>query len=561
MDTIFGIDLGTTNSEIAYMKNGKPVVIEIENGKKYLPSVVGIDQKGNIITGFTARNQYIAFPENTVKSIKRKMGSSEIIHMGKTSYSPSQISAEILKTLKTAAWKETGIPVKKVVITVPAYFTDLQRKDTIEAGERAGLDVVRIINEPTAAALAYGCRNAQREKILVYDLGGGTFDISLIDVEDGVIEVIGTSGDSQLGGDDFDLAIQHILLSHLPPVEKDVKLLSRSAHIAEDIKIRLSTESSLEIKEEFMTTSRGKPVHLKTGISRNDFEACIEEKLNKTFHLIEKVVKEAKLKNKDVDKVLLVGGSTYIPRIFHVLKETYGFDIHREIDPTYCVAIGAAIQGAIIAGKDIETILVDVNAHSLGIRCLDIKPFGTIDHDHYSILIHRNTPIPASMTKTYHTTVKNQKEVHIEAFQGEDPAASNNTFIGSFILDKLAKKLPAGSEIDVTFEYTTNGVVKITACERKSGRKEKLSVDTHRLIRVNSESGEKETGDTIEEKDQRMRIERLLKTAHKKMKQADDPVMKKSLASVIAGLEDALSHDTTLAEKLADELASLIVRT
>ncbi|GAG82121.1 unnamed protein product, partial [marine sediment metagenome] len=240
MDKIFGIDLGTTLSEISYLKNGKPVVVTLENGRKYLPSVVGIDPSGKIITGFSARNQYAAFPENTVVSVKRKMGSGQTFTMGAKSYTPAEISAEILKTLKSFAEKEAGVPVEKAVITVPAYFTDVQRKDTIKAGEIAGLEVVRIINEPTAAALAYGCREDGLEKILVYDLGGGTFDVSLIIVEEGVIEVLASDGNSQLGGDDFDHRLEEYFISNLPKnavSPKDLRLKARLENIAETVKI------------------------------------------------------------------------------------------------------------------------------------------------------------------------------------------------------------------------------------------------------------------------------------------------------------------------------------
>ena len=269
METIFGIDLGTTNSEIAYYKKGEVKVITIENGKKYIPSVVGIDPSGNIITGFTARNQYAAFPENTVVSIKRKMGSGERVKMGKNKYSPAEISSEILKSLANAAEKETGEKVKKVVITVPAYFTDTQRQETILAGELAGLDVVRIINEPTAAALAYGCREDEGEHILVYDLGGGTFDVSLIDVEEGIIEVLATDGDCLLGGDDFDMLMKELLVSNLPEgsvKSKDLRLTARLNNIAESVKIKLSSKSRIEIKEEFLTTLKGEPVNLEMSL-------------------------------------------------------------------------------------------------------------------------------------------------------------------------------------------------------------------------------------------------------------------------------------------------------
>ncbi len=562
MDKIFGIDLGTTLSEISYLKNGKPVVVTLENGRKYLPSVVGIDPSGKIITGFRAKNQYTAFPENTVVSVKRKMGSGQTLTMGGKSYTPAEISAEILKTLKSFAEKEAGLPVEKVVITVPAYFTDAQRKDTIKAGEIAGLEVVRIINEPTAAALAYGCREDGLEKILVYDLGGGTFDVSLIIVEEGVIEVLASDGNSQLGGDDFDRLLEEYFISYLPEnavSPKDLRLKARLENIAEAVKIQLSTETGIEVKEEFIASIKGKPINLDLSVSRSEFEGLIEEKLGATFKQVEQVIKEGKLKKEDITKILLVGGSTYIPRIFNTLSDDLNFDVHREVDPTYCVAMGAAIQGGIIAGEQIDTILIDVNSHSLGIRCLNIKPTGKVDYDHYSIIIHKNTTIPASMSRTYYTSVENQRAIEIEAFQGENPEASKNTFIGSFVMDKLSRKLPDGSAVDVAFEYNLNGNVEITAHERISGRKRKMKVDVNRLEKTADISGKEPTDnrpkkDGIDEK----KIERIFKTAHKKLDQIDNPELLAKIKDIIDFLEKAIPENGQKTKQKAEELAELI---
>ncbi len=483
MEKIFGIDLGTTNSEIAYLDKGKPVVVELAQGKKYLPSVVGIDRKGNIITGFTARNQYAAFPEDTVMSIKRKMGSGEKVVMGGKTYTSAEISSYILNTLKETAEKETGFKVGKVVITVPAYFTDVQRSDTIKAGELAGLEVVRIINEPTAAALAYGSGNNSSEKLLVYDLGGGTFDISLMDIEEDVVEVIATDGDSFLGGDDFDLILREHLRSSLPgssAKEENMKLEARLKNISEAVKIELSNKSLVKVEEGFLTSYKGKPVNLELDVSRVEFEEQIEDKLGKSFDLLDTVIKEGGLDKADIDRLILAGGSTHIPKIMEVLSDNYGFDVHREIDPYYCVVMGAAVQGAIIAGEEIDTILVDVNSHSLGISCMGMYPTGEMNPDLYSILIHKNTAIPSSMTRTYYTMYENQTAVKIDIYQGEDQSVNSNSFIASFVLDNLPKNLPSGSEVDITFEYNINGLVEVSAQDRKSGKKEKLEVDINR---------------------------------------------------------------------------------
>jgi molecular chaperone DnaK (HSP70) len=564
MEKIFGIDLGTTNSEIAYFKNGKPGVIPIENGVKYLPSVVGIDVSGNMVTGFKARNQYAAYPENTVMSVKRLMGSGKTVTMAGKEYTPAQISAEILKTLKQAAERETGLSVEKAVITVPAYFTDLQRKETIQAGELAGLEVVRIINEPTAAALAYGCRENQdqRERILVYDLGGGTFDISLIDVEEGITEVLASDGNSRLGGDDFDLALEEHLRSYLPAAirqQSDLKLDARLKRLAEEVKIKLSRESRVEVKEEFIVVIDGKPVHLELSVSREDFENRIADRLDETADLLENVLNQGGVKKEKIDRVLLVGGSTYIPAIFDMLGTGLGFDIHREVDPIYCVALGAAVQGAIISGEEVEAILVDVSSHSLGIRCLDGGLLGVVNDDYYSIVIHRNTPIPAAMTNNYYTVVPNQKSVEITAYQGENPAASKNTLLGSFILEDLPPNLPASSEIAVTFEYNLDGIVEISALERRSERKQQLKVDVHRLD-VKEEEGPPEAGEETAagEGMSRRQVERILKKAGKVQKKIDDAEILAELDKRMANLEETLEKNDKNTDKLAGELAEFM---
>jgi molecular chaperone DnaK len=553
MEKIFGIDLGTTNSEIAYYKDGKPTVITIENGLKYMPSAVGIDASGGIVTGLKARNQYAAFPENTVMSVKRLMGSGKTVTMAGKNYTPAQISAEILKTLKQAAENESGLEVKKVVITVPAYFTDLQRKETIEAGELAGLEVARIINEPTAAALAYGGQKNKREHILVYDLGGGTFDISLIDVEEGITEVLASDGNSRLGGDDFDRELEELFRSYLPTDlrrQNDLKLDARLKSKAEEVKIALSTQSRLEVKEEFIATDDGKPVHLECSVSREDFARRIDDKLKETGKLLDDVLKAAKLEKEKIDRVVLVGGSTFIPAVSDLLGRQMGFDVHREVDPTYCVAMGAAIQGAIISGEEVESILVDVCSHSLGISCLDVS-LGYFNDDYYSIVIHRNTPIPASMTKNYHTAYPGQKAIEINAYQGENPTASNNTPLGSFELDGLPEKLPAQSEIEVTFRYNLNGIVEISALERQSKRKKKLKVDIHRLDAKDDEN----------KTPSRRQVERILKKAEKKRKKIDDPQTLSLLDEKIEALTDAReAGEPDAMNTAAGELAEFIAQ-
>ena len=558
MEKIFGIDLGTTNSEIAYLEKGKPVVVELEEGKYFIPSVVGLDRKGNIITGFEARNQYAAFPEDTVVSIKRMMGSGGTVSMGAKEYTPAEVSSFILKSLKEKAEKSTGFKVEKVVITVPAYFSDVQRSDTIKAGELAGLDVVRIINEPTAAALAYSSADNSSEKVLVYDLGGGTFDISLMEIEKGLIEVMATDGDCYLGGDDFDRALRDFLRSFLPGGDfqkEDLKRDARLKNISEAVKIDLSTQSLVRVEESFLGAYKGKPVNLEIDVSRIDFEKQIEDELERSFRLLDSVINTAELESSDIDRLILAGGSTRIPKIMDVLREDYGFNVHREIDPYFCVVMGAAVQGGIISGEELDRILVDVNSHSLGICCLGVSPTGELNPDLYSVLIPRNTSIPSSMTKTYYTSYENQKAVTIDIYQGEDRSVDRNTFIASFVLDQLPGKLPAGSEVDITFEYNINGLVEVSALDRGSGKIEKLEVDINRI------TGEGKEGKPNKAVIDKRKIKRVIKTAGKKIGKLNDSrlELKLEILDTIKKLEDVMDLDDTAGcEKLLADLADLL---
>ncbi|MCK5591074.1 MAG: Hsp70 family protein [Candidatus Pacebacteria bacterium] len=604
MSKILGIDLGTTNSAMAIIEGREPKIIENSEGARTTPSIMAVSKSGERLVGTLAKRQGVTNPENTLFGVKRLVGhdfedevvqkDSEIVpfkiekstsggvdlKMGDKSYRPEEISAMLLQKLKTDAEAKLGEKITEAVITVPAYFNDSQRKATKDAGKIAGFDVKRIINEPTAAALAYGLGKAQKEeRIAVYDLGGGTFDVSLIEVEDEIIEVLATDGDSLLGGDDFDRLLVDFFISCLPEnavSPQDLKVKARLKNTAESVKIGLSNESFLAVKEEFIASSRGKPVHLELNIERKDFEGLIEAELDKTFALLEKVLKTAGCTRSDITKVLLVGGSTYIPEIFNILNRRFGFDVHREVDPTFCVAIGAAIQGAIIAGEEADTILIDVNSHSLGIKCLNIKPFGAIDRDHYSIIIHKNTPIPASMTQTYYTVINNQKAVDIDVYQGENSAASKNTFLGSMVMDKLPKKLPEGSEIDVAFEYNLNGIVEISSFERQSGKKEKFKVDINRQEAVLEEAycdgrGEEkgavrqlEKGKQTEKEISRGKIERIINTARKKLDKTKDPETLNNIEIRIHILKEALKGDFASektqkkAKITSEELAELI---
>lgn len=493
MEKILGIDLGTTNSEVALIIDGRPRVIE-EDGEKILPSVVGLSPAGELLVGTPAKNQYVLRPEETIRSIKRKMGSNEGVSLGGRLYTPPEVSAIILKRLKQRAEKVLGQPFNKAVITVPAYFTDAQRQATKDAGEIAGLEVVRLLNEPTAAALAYGLDRDEDQHIVVYDLGGGTFDLSAIELNSGVIEVRSTHGNNHLGGDDFDAKIVDFLvdrfkLEHRIDLRADRRALARITRAAEQTKIELSSQPYARISEEFIATKSGHPLHLDLELSRHDFERMIQEYLGSTLRSIDIALRDAHLREGEIDQLLLVGGSTRIPAVSRLIEEKFGQPPHGEIDPDLCVALGAAIQGGIIAGEEVEAVLVDVAPFSLGTRVLAIdRTEKRINPDRFSVIIPRNTAIPTSKAEVYCTWHKDQKEVNVEVYQGESPRVSENTLLGEFLL--RLKPGPAGKEIIVNFDYDINGIVQVRATEKETGKTEEITIDASRQ-RLSEEEKEK----------------------------------------------------------------------
>ncbi|MFV1950466.1 MAG: Hsp70 family protein [Nitrospinota bacterium] len=483
MSNIIGIDLGTTNSEVAIIEDGRPKIISVD-GEKLLPSVVGLDNNGNIIIGRGAKNQYILVPENTIKSIKREMGTDRKVKLGDKEYTPSEISAFILKRLRVAAEGYLKEPCEAAVISVPAYFTDAQRQATKEAGTIAGLDVVRILNEPTAASLVYGLNDNDNQRIAVYDLGGGTFDISIVEVNSGVTEVLASTGNNRLGGDDFDEKIKDEIIlffkeQHDIDLASDRRGLARVVRASEQAKILLSDQPYTQIKEEFITKKNGIPLNLIMELYRHRFNELIEEMLQSTIKSFEQALKDAGLKEKELDRIILVGGSTKIPFIREILEERFNKVPHSEINPDECVALGAAVQAGIISGETPQSILVDVNAHSLGIRCLAQK-FSIINDNFYSTIIKRNTAIPVTKSEVYSTCCDNQKEVKIEVYQGEKLIASENTHLGEFIVDNITKSPAGGVQVIVEFSYDINGIVNITAREKGKDNKRHITVDTNR---------------------------------------------------------------------------------
>ena len=480
MKPIAGIDLGTTNSETAIIREGRPFVVSDAAGEKIVPSFVGLSPTGEVLVGEPAHNQYVVSPERTIKSIKRKMGSDERISLAEQSYTPQEISAFILKRLKFMAEEFLGETIEQAVITVPAYFTDKQRQATKDAGEIAGLEVVRIINEPTAAALAYGLDREEDQFLIVYDLGGGTFDISVIEINSGVVEVRASRGDTKLGGDDFDEAIVKYIAEdfrqqHGVDLREDQRALARLTRAAERAKIELSDAPFAQIREEFIATKGNKPLHLEMEFERSRFEALISSMLESTIECIQQALEDASLSADEINKVLLVGGSTRIPLVSNMIEDIMQLQPHLEIDPDLCVAMGAGAQAGLIAGEPIDAVLVDVTPHSLGIETAEWRMGGPIP-DRYNVIIRRNTPIPVSKSEVYTTLSPDQETVEIKVYQGEEPTASHNTLLGEFFMEGVKKTARGQPEIVVNFDYDMNGIVSVSAQDKQTEKEQKITV-------------------------------------------------------------------------------------
>ncbi|SLM33203.1 Chaperone protein DnaK [Desulfamplus magnetovallimortis] len=474
MEPVIGIDLGTTNSEVAFIMDGKSRIIK-ENDNGIVPSCVSVDGNSKrIIVGMKAKNQAVLYPNDTVLSVKRSMGIDKRYELNGTSYSPQEISAFILKELKERAERVTGMEISRAVITTPAYFTDAQRQATREAGEIAGLNVVRILNEPTAAALAYESGETKSRRILVYDLGGGTFDVSIVRLEDGVVEVLASTGDNHLGGDDFDHEIEIMLMNHLNS-ESGVNITDNSVararlrHAAEQAKIELSSAPFTTIQEDFLTkNATGEDVHLSYELSRVEFENAISEYLQKTMDSVNKALKDASMLPSALDQIILVGGSTRIPMISAMLEEKFKQIPHQAIDPDLCVAMGAAIQAGREMGIESSTLLLDITPYTFGTSALgeiDGMPCKTT----FVPIIKRNSKLPAVKSEAFATLCENQKLVEILVYQGEKPNALDNVKIGRFEF-KLSPNLPAHSIIILKYELDINGILKVRGIEKESGR-------------------------------------------------------------------------------------------
>ena len=486
MSRIVGIDLGTSTSEVGIFENGKPVVIMNMEGEIITPSVVGISEEGKIVVGEYAKEQLLTKPKETVMEVKRLIGTGKNLTMGDKEYTPQKISAYILKYLKSCAETYLGEKVDRAVITVPAYFNDEQRRATVEAGEMAGFIVERIINEPTAAALAFGIEHMEENNyVLVYDLGGGTLDVTLLEMFEGVLEAKASSGNNKLGGKDFDERLMNILIDGFEKqngviISKDLRIMARIKDAAEKCKIILSLEEEYTINLPFVAEVKGEPKGLMRVITRNEFEEIIWDLINSTEEQINIVLKDSKISKEDIDIVLLVGGSTRIPLVKSFLKDTLGKEPDSLVDPDLAVVMGAAIQGGIINNElssEKDILITDVCPYTLGIAVME-EIYGIPMVDVYNVIIPRNLTIPVVREKIYGTAQDNQTRVEIKVYQGDHRRASANNLLGNFILSGIPENEAFEEKIKVKFMYDINGILQVEAKIVSTGEIANIVVET-----------------------------------------------------------------------------------
>lgn len=481
-EAIVGIDLGTTNSSVAALAGEKVKVLGPVD-PALLPSVAGLTPDGKLLIGESARNQQLVYPERTASSIKRHMGTDFTVALGEKEYTPPEVSALILKELVAWASAELGVPVKKAVITVPAYFSDVQRQATREAGALAGLEVVRILNEPTAASFAYGygLENAERHTILIYDLGGGTFDVSIVSIEGDITEVLASHGDNRLGGDDFDQLIVEWLVRNFEEqygieiTHKEHPVAwSRLWWAAEDAKKKLSTDTWATIREEALVMDEGTPLHLEASLSRADYEEMIRPLIEGTLESVTTALSDAALKPSQIDSVLLVGGSTRTPFVWETLEKAMGKPPRQDVHPDLCVALGAGVLASRLAGHDVEKILVDVTPYSFGVSYLGLR--GGYSYPHcYKPIIRRNSPLPITRTESYFTAYPLQTEVQVNIYQGDDPDALKNILVGEFLIDEL-RPVEEANELLCRMSLDIDGILNVGAIEKATGHSAHITI-------------------------------------------------------------------------------------
>ena len=563
MGKIIGIDLGTTNSEAAIMEAGKPTIIKSAEGFPYFPSIVAFTKEGEKLVGEPAKRQAVTNPEGTVHRIKRKMGTGEKVKIFDKEYSPEQISAFILQKIKNDAEEFLGEKIDEAVITVPAYFDDDQRQATKDAGEIAGLKVRRILNEPTAAALAYGLDKEGDHKIAVYDFGGGTFDITLMEVGDGVFEVLSTNGDTHLGGTDMDAALVDYLCDefkkqHGVDLKKDKKALQRLYEAAENAKKELSSTINTNINLPYITVVNNEPKHLEINLTRAKFEEIITPIVDKTKEPCKQALQDAKLKPSDIDHVVLVGGTTRIPLVKKKVEEIFGKKPKRDVDPMECVAIGAAIQAGVLSGTvDKDIVLLDVTPLTLSIETL-----GGVATE----LIPRNTTIPTKKSKIFSTAADNQTSVEINVLQGERPMAADNKSLGRFHLDGIPPAPRGIPQIEVTFDIDANGILNVTAKDKGTGKEKsiritgstKLSDEEIERMKKEAKEHEEEDKKRKEKVEIRNNGDAMVHTAQKTLEDLKDKLTedeKKNIENSIKELRKALSGDDT--DKIKEKTEAL----